>query len=157
MYLNLNFIYVSKDYLLQKWKCCLEISFMYYFFRMMNVSCFYFPNLNFEIQFWIYKVYVGNIHIFLGIKLCISNTRKDQSLIGLVPETNFLRSEWGPHNWSVLSSTAVHRDKRTTSWHAGPCAGGLRGTGRGSTYVEAQHWAANGQPKVNRGHATGAC
>ncbi len=66
-------------------------------------------------------------------------------------------SEWGPHDRSVLNPTAVHRDKRTTSWHAGPFAGGLRGTGRGSTYVEAQHRAANGQPKVNGGHATGAC
>jgi hypothetical protein len=47
--------------------------------------------------------------------------------------------------------------QRTTSWHAGFFAGGLGGTGRGSTYVEAQHRAANGQPKVNRGHVTGAC
>jgi hypothetical protein len=66
-------------------------------------------------------------------------------------------SRRGPHDWSVLSPTAVHRDKRTTSWHAGPFAGGLCGTGRGSTYVEAQHRAANGQPKVNGGHATGVC
>jgi hypothetical protein len=28
---------------------------------------------------------------------------------------------------------------------------------KGSAYVEAQHRAANGQPKVNGGHATGAC
>ncbi len=27
-------------------------------------------------------------------------------------------SGWGPHDWSVLSPTAVHRDKRTTSWLA---------------------------------------
>ncbi len=70
---------------------------------------------------------------------------------------NTAESGWGPHDWSVMSPTAVHRDKRTTSWHAGPYAGGLRGTGRGDTYVEAQHRAANGQPKANGGHATGAC
>jgi hypothetical protein len=70
---------------------------------------------------------------------------------------NMAESEWGPHGWSVLSPTAVQRDKRTTSWHARPYAGGLHGTGRGSTYVEAQHRAANGQPKVNGGHVTGAC
>ncbi len=70
---------------------------------------------------------------------------------------NMAKSEWGPHDWSVLSPMAVHQDKRTTSWHAGPFAEGLRGTGRGSTYMEAQHRAANGQPKANGGHATGAC
>ncbi len=60
---------------------------------------------------------------------------------------NTAESGWGPHDWSVLSPMAVHRDKRTTSWHAGPYAGGLRGTGRGGTYVEAQHRAANGSRK----------
>jgi hypothetical protein len=70
---------------------------------------------------------------------------------------NMAESGWGPHDWSMLSPTAVHRDKRTTSWHAGPFAGSLCGTGRGSTYVEAQHRAADGQLKVNGGHATGAC
>jgi hypothetical protein len=28
---------------------------------------------------------------------------------------------------------------------------------KGSTYMEAQHWAANGRPKVKGGHMTGAC
>ncbi len=70
---------------------------------------------------------------------------------------NTAESEWGPYDWSVLSPMAVHRDKRTTSRHAGTFVGGLRGTGRGSTYMEAQQRAANGQPKVNGGHATGAC
>ncbi len=49
-------------------------------------------------------------------------------------------------------------EKRTTSWlDAGLYAGGLRGTGRDGTYMEAQHRVADGQPKVNGGHATGAC
>ncbi len=52
---------------------------------------------------------------------------------------NTAESGWGPHDWSVLSPTGVHRDKRTTLWHAGPFAGGLRGTGRRGTFVEAQH------------------
>jgi hypothetical protein len=67
-------------------------------------------------------------------------------------------SEWGPHDWSVLSPTAVHRDKRTTSRVARwTLRWGLCGTGTGGTYVEAQRRAADGQPKVNGGHATGAC
>jgi hypothetical protein len=36
----------------------------------------------------------------------------------------------GPLDWSVLSPTAVHWDGSSTSLHAGPIGGGLRGTGR---------------------------
>ncbi len=39
---------------------------MNYFFRIMNDSCFYFPNFVFKIQFWIYKVNVGNLYFKFG-------------------------------------------------------------------------------------------
>ncbi len=38
-----------------------------FLFRIMNVSCFYFPNFIYKIKFWIYKVPVGNIYFFLRI------------------------------------------------------------------------------------------
>ncbi len=69
---------------------------------------------------------------------------------------NTAESWWGPHDWSVLSPTAVHRDKRTTSWlacwtlHWGPTWDWERWHVRGGS-------TPNGQPKVNGGHATGAC
>jgi hypothetical protein len=40
---------------------------------------------------------------------------------------NTAESELRPHDWSVLSPTAVHQDKRTTSWHTGPFAGAYVG------------------------------
>jgi hypothetical protein len=40
---------------------------MYSFLRIVNVSCFYFPNFIFKIQFWIYKVHVGNIYFCIRI------------------------------------------------------------------------------------------
>ncbi len=52
--------------------------------------------------------------------------------------------------------TAVHRDGSSLYGVIGPVAGGPRGWKR-STYVGAQHRAGNGRPKVNGGHATGAC
>jgi hypothetical protein len=41
-------------------------------------------------------------------------------------------SQWGPHEWSVLSPTMVHRDGSSLSLHTGPFAGGLHRTGRGA-------------------------
>ncbi len=59
---------------------------------------------------------------------------------------NTAESGWGPNDWSALSPTAVHRDKRTTSWLAcWTLRWGLCGTGRGGTYVEAQHRAAESE------------
>jgi hypothetical protein len=70
---------------------------------------------------------------------------------------NTAESGWGPHNWSVLSPTAVHRDRELLHGTLDPSLGAYVGLDGGSMYLEAQHRAANGQPKVNEGHATGAC
>ncbi len=60
-------MYISKDYLIQKWKVLLGYIINVFLFRIMNVSCFYFPSFIFKIKFWIYEVHVGNIYFFLRI------------------------------------------------------------------------------------------
>jgi hypothetical protein len=64
IYLNLNFIYISKEYLIQKWKVLLGNIIYVFLFRNINVSCFYVSTFIFKIKFWIYKVHVGNIYFF---------------------------------------------------------------------------------------------
>jgi hypothetical protein len=39
---------------------------MKYFVRIINVSCFYFPNFIFKIQFWICKVHVVHLYFKFG-------------------------------------------------------------------------------------------
>jgi hypothetical protein len=80
MYLYMNFIYFSKDYLLQKTESVVlkyplhVCTYVYYFFRIANVCCFHFPNYIFKIKFWTYKVFFS---IYISFQeLCISNGEK---------------------------------------------------------------------------------
>ncbi len=43
------------------------------------------------------------------------------------------RKRMGPHDWSILSPMAVHQDVSPLSLHAGPSAGGSRGTVKGAS------------------------
>jgi hypothetical protein len=58
-------MYISKEYLVQKWKVLLGNIIYVFLFRSINVSCFYVPTFIFKIKFWIYKVHVGNTYFFL--------------------------------------------------------------------------------------------
>jgi hypothetical protein len=66
---------------------------------------------------------------------------------------NTAENGWGPHNWSVLSHTAVHQDREILHGTLDPSLGAYVGLDEG-----ARKWRLNtGQPKVNGGHVTGAC
>ncbi len=53
------------------------------------------------------------------------------------------RKWMGPHDWSVLSPTAVHQDGSSLSLLAGPFTGGPLGTGRGALL-----WRLNTGPSM---------
>ncbi len=70
---------------------------------------------------------------------------------------NVAESGWGPHAWDMLAprrSTGMAA-LLTARWFV--LLLGARVARKRSTYMGAQHRAGNGQPKVNGGHATGAC
>ncbi len=64
-------------------KCCLDISFMYSFLRVMNVSCFYFPSFIFKFNSGVIK-FILEIYISFH-ELCISNTDYKVAVLGSNP------------------------------------------------------------------------
>ncbi len=64
-------------------------------------------------------------------------------------------SEWGPHDWSVLAPRRFTGMAAYLIAHWTFCWGSAWDW-KGRMYVEAQHRAANGRPKVNWGHTTEA-
>jgi hypothetical protein len=66
-------------------------------------------------------------------------------------------SEWGTKRLERASPTAVHREGSlycAARWILG---WGPAWACWWDTYMETRHRAADGQPKINGGHATGAC